>query len=371
VLDGHGWADLGVFKVDTTGTDNFEVTLSGLAGEQVAADAVRVIKVGPSAKSAFDGLGQLIAETDALGRTTSYEYDAAGFQRKVTRPDPDGAGPLAASYIERQFDVLGNITSQTNNLGETTSYQYDQLYRLTKETDPNSAETLYTYDLQGNLLSLSDPVGNVTSYTYDDLNRLVLEEITVDSQTLSRSTEYDLTGAVTRQVDRQGRVRDFTYDALHRRLSETWYANAADADSQSDPLNDIDTTYDAVDRLMAITDDFSDYAYTYDQLDRLLTTTASHPGMPEVQNNAWKLHYLILRRRSSFSPQSCMASKTGSSCLPKSVSEYSTLGGMCWWTYRLTMPSASNSRSCRVSVRAETPLRWRVSSPNRCVPSSK
>jgi len=178
--------------------------------------------------------------------------------------------------------VLGNITSQTNNLGETTTYQYDQLYRLTNETDPNSAETLYTYDLQGNLLSLSDPVGNVTSYTYDDLNRLVLEEITVDSQTLSRSTEYDLTGAVTRQVDRQGRVRDFTYDALHRRLSETWYANVTDADSQANPLNDIDTTYDAVDRLMAITDDFSDYAYTYDQLDRLLTTTASHPGMPEV-----------------------------------------------------------------------------------------
>ena len=49
-------------------------------------------------------------------------------------------------------------------------------------------------------------------------------------------------------------------------------------------------------------------------------------------------------------PQADMASRTGLMLLPKSVSEYSTLGGTTGKTSRRTRPSLSRSRNCRVST---------------------
>lgn len=62
---------------------------------------------------------------------------------------------------------------------------------------------------------------------------------------------------------------------------------------------------------------------------------------------------------------------TGRSSFPLAVIEYSTIGGICWWTFRASTPSASSSRSCFVSVRAEIPFNARLSSPNRIDPSKR
>ena len=66
-----------------------------------------------------------------------------------------------------------------------------------------------------------------------------------------------------------------------------------------------------------------------------------------------------------------MAEITGSSVRPKSVSEYSTFGGTCGYTSRCTMPSASNSRSCKVSIRCVICGKSLCNSLNRRVSGSR
>ena len=68
------------------------------------------------------------------------------------------------------------------------------------------------------------------------------------------------------------------------------------------------------------------------------------------------------------SPQFHMASRIGFRLLPKSVSEYSTLGGTSAYTLRLTRPFSSISRSWAVNTFWDTlPIDF-FNSPKRLVP---
>ncbi len=88
--------------------------------------------------------------------------------------------------------------------------------------------------------------------------------------------------ADTRAVDRQGRVRDYGYDLLHRVVTETWYANVADADAEVNDLNTILYTYDVLGRQTGVSDDVSGYTYTFDTLDRVTSITSNNVGAPSV-----------------------------------------------------------------------------------------
>lgn len=52
--------------------------------------------------------GEFVAETDALGNVTSYEYDNLYRLVKVTEADPDGAGSLAAPETSYAY-ALGTM----------------------------------------------------------------------------------------------------------------------------------------------------------------------------------------------------------------------------------------------------------------------
>ncbi len=51
----------------------------------------------------------------------------------------------------------------------------------------------------------------------------------MNGQTLTQSTQYDSDGNVVRSTDRDGRVTTYTYNQDDQPLTETWYADAADA----------------------------------------------------------------------------------------------------------------------------------------------
>jgi len=80
--------------------------------------------------------------TNALGNTTTYQYNAAGELTAVIAPTVNGVTP-------------------------TTSYTYDANGNLLTSTDANGAVTSYSYDANGNLLSVEDGAGNTVSYTYN------------------------------------------------------------------------------------------------------------------------------------------------------------------------------------------------------------
>src|SRR5207245_390627 len=93
----------------------------------------------------------LATRSDALGDTTTYQYDAGG--RKTCMVDPN--------------DASGNCASGAH----AWLYAYDKEDRLTSAKTPpvggSVLETKYTYDAVGNRTVLTDPNGQVSMYTYD------------------------------------------------------------------------------------------------------------------------------------------------------------------------------------------------------------
>ena len=166
--------------------------------------------------------GHLLAQTDALGATTSFDRDARGRIVKVTDPlgrtsmiardaaglvieviDPAGGATLAMR------DRSGNLLTLTDAAGATSSCTYDTRGLLTSATDAVGARTTYEHDAQGDLVALTQANGGVFRYTYDGLGRMI--------------SETDPLGAVTRFVytargdlaavhDAVGSVVAYSYD---------------------------------------------------------------------------------------------------------------------------------------------------------------
>ena len=115
-------------------------------------------------------------------QSTEYEYypprgPSEGLLHKIYRIQTDGSTKdLLTTYA---YNDEGQITSVTNALGKTTSYQYDTVGDLVSVTYPRNSDSgpnpayFYTYDDLGRVETITDPLGNTTSYTYDNLGRVM------------------------------------------------------------------------------------------------------------------------------------------------------------------------------------------------------
>jgi YD repeat-containing protein len=129
--------------------------------------------------------------SDANGATISYRYDAFGRTQTVTTPSG------------------------------TTGYGY--YGRLISVTDPDGAETRYTYDEHGNKASMISPNGPITEYGYDTLNRLISVETHTMTNDLLAAYTYTLNAKGQRtHVEEQptGRTIEYDYDAADRLIAE-------------------------------------------------------------------------------------------------------------------------------------------------------
>lgn len=224
----------------------------------------------------------LTSQTDALGNTTSYQYDA-----------------------------LGNMTQQVDAAGMVTSFTYDPVFsNVTSITRAGSRITQYVYDSHGNLVKLIDANGDVTAYSYDALGQLksktepngvasgVLGSYTTQfayndvGQVITRSTDlpatdhfdYDARGNIVKQIDANGQAAILQYDVRDRLIK------VADALGHSstfayDVMNNVirstdalgrvtEYRYDAKERLsQLINADSTSQFYAYDKGENLATIT--------------------------------------------------------------------------------------------------
>ncbi len=152
-------------------------------GYDVAGNNNSVVQDGQTVFGAtYNAQGKLLTSTDGNGKTTTYTYDAAGNVASVTAPDPDGAGPLAASKTTYTYDAMGNVLTKVDPLGNcsgctqanyTTTYTYDKNGKLLTETDPLGHLTTHVYDAAGNETSTTDANAHTTTNVYDNANRLL------------------------------------------------------------------------------------------------------------------------------------------------------------------------------------------------------
>jgi RHS repeat-associated protein len=268
--------------------------------------------------------GRKLSETDALGHTTSYGYNAAHKTQLDNVTDPMGNvtsylyhgtaptqiseplgrttglsydysnGNLLGLSVAGQgsnygYDTKGNRTSETDAAGNTTTYSFDANNRetsrswqrtnaagvketltssmaydadghVTSETDPMGGVTHTDYNAAGKVSQVTDPLGRVTTYSYDDQARLIKTTYPDGS---SDGIQYDANGNKIATTDRVGRVTRYSYDGLDRLIKTTY----PDGSSTS-------TSYDAAGRAVASIDANGNRSVnTYDAAGRLTATT--------------------------------------------------------------------------------------------------
>jgi RHS repeat-associated protein len=172
--------------------------------------------------SHFNSAGQLIKTRDALGVTTSFEYDALGKTSKTTvNGGVDGTTVSTASYdnagnrtsisdpnigtVLSKYTALGQMRWTQDNAGKVTTCTYDKLGRLLTLTNIDGVSNWY-YDpvgAKGYLSYVTNNNGYTQTYYYQDANRLAR---------LSRTeTSITVPGLTPRTY-----VQSFTYDTYGR-----------------------------------------------------------------------------------------------------------------------------------------------------------
>src|SRR5262249_54529098 len=130
-----------------------------------AGDLVRVdFPDGNSNQFQYDAVyHEVTVAEDALHRRTTYTYDPAnGELLSVT-------DPLGQVSTEQWNN--GMVVRSTDAAGRTTEYDYDAAHRLIAVVDPAGGHTTYAYDAAGNPISVTDPLLRTTTTQYDGMRR--------------------------------------------------------------------------------------------------------------------------------------------------------------------------------------------------------
>ncbi|MDA2804396.1 DNRLRE domain-containing protein [Nocardiopsis suaedae] len=183
---------------------------------------------------AYDPAGRLASVTDAVGRTTAYDYYADGLLARVTAQGAvlnDESEPRDVVREEFEYDGAGNTVAHTSEGGERrTVSTYDAASFLTEEVlDPDglARTTSYSYDGNGNVLSETLTAAGTerveeVRYAYDAGDHLVSETVENGDQDLVTRYTVDTFGRVVREVDPRGaeegasaadHATDMRYDA--------------------------------------------------------------------------------------------------------------------------------------------------------------
>jgi RHS repeat-associated protein len=109
----------------------------------------------------YNAAGELIRSVDEAGGTTAWVRD--GYGRPTTKTDPSGR-KLTFTYDSGS----GQLVKVVDALGRTSTIEYDSVHVLpVKSTSPGGSITSHVYDADGNEIQRIDPVGAKTTYTYD------------------------------------------------------------------------------------------------------------------------------------------------------------------------------------------------------------
>ena len=121
------------------------------------------------------------------------------------------AGALESTEYDR--DLNGNPVKSRDALGRATTYTYDALDRLTQVVDPGAGTTKYAYNSNDALAQVTDPRNLVTAYTINGFG----ETTTLASpDTGSTTSTYDAAGNLKTRLDARGVTATYTVDAINR-----------------------------------------------------------------------------------------------------------------------------------------------------------
>ena len=216
------------------------------------------------------------------GTATTYSYD--GFGRLVL----EQAGEDRKTYT---YDKVGNCLTETDH-GTATTRTYDGEGRVTSKTVEGIGTTTYTYDLNPYNGEVSErataPDGTVTLTWYDRAGRIQSVE---SGNGIYVSETYNKNGSRASTSYSDGSYQEYGYDPAgyminltrggnHFEETETYtYDKNGNLASETSHLGTTLYTYDALDRLLSVTEPGGKITeYTYDASGNRATKTERHGG---------------------------------------------------------------------------------------------
>lgn len=257
-----------------------------------------------STSQQYDGVGNLVAATDARQHTSRFTYDAAGTITQEVQP-VDASTSITTTF---GYDAAGNRTRFTDGRGNSWRYTYTPWGQQETIVEPTTARygsaadstTTFAYDADGQLTSAVLPGGTTTSMTYDAVGQLASMSGTgADAATARRSFTYDADGrvlsadtdeaGVTGAADHQDATHAaFTYDDRGDLLTTSGsagtssfaYNDDAAVTSRTDAAGTTTYGYDTAGRPASMNDPATgnQLTYTYDQLNDVKTVTYGSTG---------------------------------------------------------------------------------------------
>jgi RHS repeat-associated protein len=237
---------------------------------------------------------ELVSQTDALGRTTSYQYDDFGnvVQQTISFSGiTDGSiqavtdrngNPLPSNSVTTYFTydpLFGTMTSKTDAERNTTFTLIDSPIPLAGDTHargvavptlPAGVVPPAATGATGDLLASVDALGNTTTYVHARAANLPggqydgiygpgdLESVTDPLGHVTTYAAYDRYGNVTRLLDAAGNLTTDQYDARSRLVERFAFGRDPTSGAQM-AISQVEYAYDRLDRQVRQT--------TFDELD--------------------------------------------------------------------------------------------------------
>ena len=186
---------------------------------------------GTSRTFSYDACS-LVSVTDENGHTSTVERDRR--LSLVRSADPLG------NAIRHFFDAAGDLSANADSRGFTTTYSRDGSGRLITVTDPLKGKTQAVLDENGNMTQLTEPGAGVYRFEYDARNQVTK---TTDPLTRAVSWTRDALGRAATKTNARGQVLSFAYDAVGRSVEKSFNGET-----------EASYSYDKAGRLLSVTD---------------------------------------------------------------------------------------------------------------------
>lgn len=163
----------------------------------------------------LDGKGRPIQATVANLAPVNYGYDTRG---RLTQIDQGTTPDQRSSQIG--YNAQGYVGTITDALNRTTTFEYDLAGRITRQTLPDNREITYTYDKNGNLQSLTPPgrPPHIYSHTPVDLTQDYTPP-TVDLNNPQTLYQYNKDKQLTEITRPDLQALDFSYNPTSGKLT--------------------------------------------------------------------------------------------------------------------------------------------------------
>jgi RHS repeat-associated protein len=269
------------------------------AGTEASGETTISEPNGSTTVELFNDLGMPTSVTRASGTaasaTTLYAYDSDYELVSVTDPDKN--------VVLYAYDGSGNRVGETNALGDSRLWTYNATHDVLTTTMPSGETTTIKRDAHGNAESISRPAPGgttqTTNYKYDVHGQL---ESVEDPLKRVWKYEYDANGDRTAEIDPEADKRTWGYNEDSRETSmvspnghvagakEVKFTTTIERDAQgrvikvTAPLkHETKYAYDHNGNLESVTDpELNKTSYTYDADDEPIKVEASNKTITET-----------------------------------------------------------------------------------------